>query len=334
MLRTTAIRSVEALTRLQRGGGRLLVLIYHRVLPAPDPMYPYDPDAAVFAAQMTALARDFRVLPLGAAVRQLRAGTLPPGAVSVSFDDGFADNATCALPVLRRLGLSATFFIATGYLDGGCMFNDLVIEACRRAPEGRWRTGTAELGDVEVGAAASRCALAYRLIAQLKYLEPAVRSACAAQLLESLRVPPPAAIMMTRQQVRSLGEAGMEVGGHTRNHPILARLDERSAEREIADGKAELEAIMGHGVNLFAYPNGRPDQDYTARDVELVRRAGFTAAVSTEPGYADARSDLLQLPRVGSWGDRLWRYSGRLALARRGKRGAGCSGNAGAGSHA
>ncbi len=272
MLRTTAIRSVEALTRLQRGGGRLLVLIYHRVLPAPDPMYPYDPDAAVFAAQMTALARDFRVLPLGAAVRQLRAGTLPPGAVSVSFDDGFADNATCAL--------------------------------------------------------------AYRLIAQLKYLEPALRSACAAQLLESLRVPPPAAIMMTRQQVRSLGEAGMEVGGHTRNHPILARLDERSAEREIADGKAELEAIMGHGVNLFAYPNGRPDQDYTARDVELVRRAGFTAAVSTEPGYADARSDPLQLPRVGSWGDRLWRYSGRLALARRGTRGAGCSGNAGAGSHA
>jgi hypothetical protein len=77
-------------------------------------------------------------------------------------------------------------------------------------------------------------------------------------------------------------------------------------------------------VTLFAYPNGEPGRDYGARDVTLVRRLGFRAAVSTAWGFADPHSDSLQLPRVGSWGASAWRYSARIALARRGPRGATC----------
>ena len=73
----------------------------------------------------------FNVIPLEEGVAGIKSGKLPPRALSITFDDGYANNATVAAPILKRLGLHATFFIATGFLDGGRMFNDTVIEAVR-----------------------------------------------------------------------------------------------------------------------------------------------------------------------------------------------------------
>jgi peptidoglycan/xylan/chitin deacetylase (PgdA/CDA1 family) len=130
------LRAPLHLASLLAGRPALIVLTYHRVLPAPDPMLTAEPDAGLFEAQMTFLARYMVVLPLVEALRRLEAGTLPRRAIAITFDDGYANNAQVALPILRRLGLPATFFIATGYLDGGCMWNDAVIETLRRCPGG------------------------------------------------------------------------------------------------------------------------------------------------------------------------------------------------------
>lgn len=322
--RSLVVRGIEAATRLRGGAGRLLVLTYHRVLPAPDPMYPTAPDAAAFRRAMETLAEDFRVLPLAEALRLQAAGRLPARAVAVTFDDGFADNATEALPVLRAFGVPATFFIATGYLGDGYMFNNAVIEACRAAPEGTWATGTAEFGDVAAGPPPSRPALAARMIGRLKYEDAGRRRDCAEQLLASAGARQPRGLMMSREQVRAIAAAGMDIGGHTVTHPILARLPDAAAEREIREGKAALEELTGAPVTLFAYPNGQPDGDYTARDVALVRAAGFAAAVTTAWGCADAASDRFQVPRIGAWGRDAWRFSVRLAAARAGARGRSC----------
>ncbi len=325
MLRSLAIRCAEGLVRVAGGRQRLLVLIYHRVLPRPDPMYPYEPDAMTFRRQMQALAADFRVLALSEALRLQQQGRLPAQAVAVTFDDGFADNATEALPILRELGLPATFFVASGYLGGGFMFNDAVIEACRQAPAGPWATGTTRFGDLHLNSPDSRRQAAFDMIDGLKYEDAGLRRECAHQLLESARAKMPGGLMMTHEQVRGLRAAGMEIGGHTRSHPILARIDDRTAEQEIAGCRSDLADISGGPVELFAYPNGRPGRDYGPRDVALVRRAGYRAAVSTAWGFADRRTDPLQVPRVGSWGSSMWRYSGRLALARARSRGAACA---------
>lgn len=323
--RSLAVRCVEGLTRLRGGANRLLVLTYHRVLPRPDAMYPDEPDAATFRTFMRALVEDFRVLPLGEALRLQAGRRLPPRSVAVTFDDGFADNATEALPILRELGVPATFFIATGYLDGGAMFNSVVFEACRAAPAGTWATGTEEFGDVETGDADSRPALAFRIIRRLKYEPAARRIECARRLLDSAGARMPAGLMMTRGQVRELHRAGMEIGGHTATHPILAGLPDDEAAREIRGGKEELEAIIGARIALFAYPNGQPDRDFVARDVALVRAAGFTGAVTTAWGFSDPLTDRFQVPRVGSWGRGAWEFSGRLAAARSAGRGVECA---------
>jgi peptidoglycan/xylan/chitin deacetylase (PgdA/CDA1 family) len=110
---------------------RLSVLIFHCVPRERDPLFPTESDAQSFERTLSLLRDCFRVMPLREAVAALRAGRLPSGALAITFDDGYADNATVALPIPKRLGLPATVFIAAVDVDGRRMFNDTVIEAVR-----------------------------------------------------------------------------------------------------------------------------------------------------------------------------------------------------------
>jgi peptidoglycan/xylan/chitin deacetylase (PgdA/CDA1 family) len=85
-------------------GARLTVLIFHRVLLEPNPLFPGEPDAVRFETQMRWIKTWFNVLPLPEAIQRLRVGGLPARAAAITFDDGYADNFTVALPILRRAG--------------------------------------------------------------------------------------------------------------------------------------------------------------------------------------------------------------------------------------
>lgn len=99
-----------ALSLLSGGGGRApAILIYHRVLPEPDPLFPGEVHRAQFERQLGWLKSRFNVLPLLEAVRLAGEGRLPPRSACITFDDGYADNAEVALPVLQRHGLHASF---------------------------------------------------------------------------------------------------------------------------------------------------------------------------------------------------------------------------------
>lgn len=300
-------------TALAPGGraGRLTILIYHRVLPEPDPLRPQEPDAAAFAWQMELLATRFNVLPLSEACQRLASRSLPPRAVCVTFDDGYADNAEVALPILQRYRLPATFFVATAYLDGGCMWNDAIIEAIRRAPE-RLDLSRFEQGVHCLDGPESRRALIATLVGAFKYLPADERVRRVEELAAAVDAGLPTDLMMTSAQVRRLADAGMEVGGHTRSHPILATLSEAEARAEIEGGKRDLETILGLPIRLFAYPNGKRDIDYRSVHRRLVERAGFSAAVSTNWGAATAASDPFELPRFTPWDRSAERFSLRL----------------------
>lgn len=295
--------------------GRLSILIYHRARAAPDPILHDEIDAATFEKHMALLRVDFNVLPLGEACARLARGALPARAACITFDDGYADNEQTALPILKRLGLPATFFVSTGFSDGGIMFNDGVIEAVRRAPAGMHDLSALGLGSHSLGDSTSRRAAIDALIGQLKYRPLGERRALVVQLAAAMRSTLPADLMMRPAQIKRLHDEGMEIGGHTVNHPILTMLDEQQARAEIVGGKRRLEEITGAPVTLFAYPNGKPGLDYGPRDVELVRKAGFAAAVSTIGGVANRSSDLFQLPRFGSWDRNPRRLGVRLLLS-------------------
>jgi peptidoglycan/xylan/chitin deacetylase (PgdA/CDA1 family) len=293
--------------------GRLSILIYHRVLVAPDPILDVI-DAATFERHVALLASEFNVLPLGEACARLARGGLPARAACITFDDGYADNESVALPILKRFGVQATFFVSTGFSDGGIMFNDRVIEAVRCAPAGTYDLSQIGLGSHSLHDSTSRRAAIDALLAQIKYRPIGERSALVEQLVVAMRTTSPKDLMMRPAQIKRLYDEGMEIGGHTVNHPILAVLDAQEARAEIIGGKHRLEEITGAPVTLFAYPNGKPGQDYGPRDVELVKKAGFAAAVSTRSGVAGRGSDVFQLPRFGPWDRNPRRLGVRLLL--------------------
>ena len=294
-------------------GPCLSSLIFHRVLPKPDSLLPGEPDAALFEARMRWLASAFRVMPLVEATRRFAEGSLPVNAACITFDDGYADNVTIAAPILSKLRLTATFFVASGFLDGRRMWNDTLIESIRRAQGPRLDLGAIGLGEWPCGNDAERVATIAALLDQLKYLQQSERQARVDAIASAVGLEERSDLMMTRQQVRELRHYGMSIGGHTVSHPILTSLDIKEARREIADGRRDLEDIVGESVKVFAYPNGRPKRDYDATHVELVREMGFDAAVATAWGVADRCNDRFQLPRFTPWDVDVNRFGLRLA---------------------
>ena len=281
--------------------GRLSILMYHRTLPAPDPILHDSIDADQFERHIALLAADFNVLPLSEACTRLSRRQLPARAVSITFDDGYADNESIALPILRRYGLTATFFVATGFSEGQIMFNDAVIEAVRSAPAGTYDLSTLGVGIRSLIDSESRRATIDAIVGRLRYQTLNQRALLVERLVAALRSTLPKNLMMSPVQIKRLHDENMEIGGHTINHPLLASLDEQQARAEIAGGKHRLEEITGATVKLFAYPSGKPGRDYGSRDVQLVKEAGFAAAFSTVVGIANSSSDPFQLPRFGAW---------------------------------
>lgn len=297
---------------------RLSILIFHRVHARGDSIFPSEPDAVRFERLMRFVASSFRVLALSEAVNCLANGSLPSRALVITFDDGYADNAEVALPILQRCGLTASFFISTGFLDGGRMWNDSVIECLRACRHSEIDLESFGLGRCSLMDASERRRVIESLLPTIKYLGLGERDEAIVRLKKLCGVTDlPNNLMMRAEQVRELHRAGMEIGAHTVHHPILTSLSATEARYDISEGRKRLEAIIDAPVGMFAYPNGKPDHDYNQHHVDLVRNLGFRGAVSTAPGVARPGDDLFQLPRFTPWGNLLAIWVARLALNQR-----------------
>ncbi len=297
------LKLLEPIATLASGIGKqkkLLIMIYHRVLDEPDFMRPDEVDKEAFTWHMELLAKHFNVLPLSEALERMQNDTLPPRAVSITFDDGYADNYTNALPILKRFDLTATFFIASGFLDGGRMWNDTVIEAVRNYPQAELNLTQIGLGRYKVSDKADKVATANSIICQVKHLPPEQRS-CHVAYIAAQSINLPGNLMMSSVQLNQLARNRMEIGGHTVNHPILSKLDEETVRWEITKNKKLLEDSLNVELKIFAYPNGKPKMDYLQQHLEIVKNSGFFAAVSTRLGVAKKATNFFELPRFTPW---------------------------------
>jgi peptidoglycan/xylan/chitin deacetylase (PgdA/CDA1 family) len=292
--------AVSAMLRLLSPAGnrgRLIVLTYHRVPEAVDPLLPGEPDAVQFERHVREVARYCRVLPLPEAVAALCSGNIPDRAVSITFDDGYRNNHDVAAPILRRHGLPATFFVTEGAVRDGIMWNDLVVEAVRAAGQ-RLDPSVVGLSDVKAGEGITHPDLIDAILTRIKYLPLAERWTAAMALYDSAASGPAPRLMMTEADVVSLARQGFDIGGHTVTHPILAKLPAGQARQEIQGCFDWLRRLTGSAPRSFAYPNGRPGRDYGPEHVQMVKDAGFVVAASTAWACAKRDSQPLEVPRV------------------------------------
>jgi peptidoglycan/xylan/chitin deacetylase (PgdA/CDA1 family) len=294
---------------LSLAGRRLTIVLFHRVLSGPDPLLPDAPDRRRFAQILRWLGGTFTVMTLRDAVTALEAGGLPRRALVITFDDGYADNATEALPELQAAGLPATFFVTTRFMNGGLMWNDRVIEAVRA-----WQRQA-----IDLTALGLPCfTMDTRRIRVIREIQQAIlyrhfndRENIATELFSSSGSTV-TRLMMDSRQIRLLHDSGMEIGAHTHSHPILVRLGSEEARSEIATNKALLEQIIGGPVTSFAYPNGRVGEDYTVEHMNMAAELGFNCAVTTMPGTVANLEGRFEIPRFSPWDQTRPRYLARL----------------------
>jgi len=293
---------------------RLAVLIFHRVRPHQDPLFPGEPDRVQFADAMEIVARCFHCVALDEALQRIACGrSLPERAVAITFDDGYADNFSEALPILQYYGLTATFFIASGFLDGGCMWNDEAVESLRAFSRSAIDLRPMGLGIIPCRTLEEQVAAIDAVKGFLKYQTPTARREALDLLRDITGSGQPPQLMLSSAQVRNMHSLGMGIGGHTVDHPILACLDDDAARREIGEDRERLAGIIGIAPTLFAYPNGKPGKDYGPHHVAMVRAAGYRAAFTTVWGVTSPGIDMFQLPRFSPWDRQPLRFALRLA---------------------
>jgi peptidoglycan/xylan/chitin deacetylase (PgdA/CDA1 family) len=275
---------------------KLFVLTYHRVLNKPDVMVP---DALItydFDWQMKLLSRYFNIFPLADALEKLKNSTLPIKSVCITFDDGYADNYLNALPVLLNYKLPATFFLTSAFLEGGLMWNDRINESVRIIQDNELNLMQFGLDCYDISSLHKKAICSQSIISKIKYFPTDKKEQCI-RFIESLAGTLPVDIMMSSSQLIGLFQSGMEIGGHSVTHPILANLSDAEALAEINENKAALEKILNTTLRFFSYPNGKLGYDYFLKHMEMVKACGYQAAFSTRWAVASKDCDNWQLPR-------------------------------------
>jgi peptidoglycan/xylan/chitin deacetylase (PgdA/CDA1 family) len=297
---------------------RFQILVYHRVLAAPDPFAIAPVAADVFAAQMKLLRERYHPVSLDALLADAARGEVRPGSVCVTFDDGYLDNHDVALPILKANGIPATIYLATDFIGTGKLtWYDRVFQAFKASPRKEYSLPEAGAVGAAIGDPQARHRQAVRIQEWLKGFDPSARDACIQMLFAALGLDkePEASLMLDWDRVRAMHSEGITFGAHTRSHPILSTLDAASAETELAGSKRDIEARLDSPVLHFAYPNGKKG-DYTEETKALLRKAGYASAVTTNYGANPFGQDRFDLLRSQPWENSLNRFHGRMALER------------------
>ena len=287
--------------------GRARILAYHGV----DESRPgivnrdgFQVEPSVFRAQLEHVARHFQPMSLVEVISGIRGeSSLPPRAVAITFDDGYKNNRTQAAVVLHSMGLPATFFVTTGFIDGAFQPWWYVLRSAIDASKVT-RFTDADGRQHSLGTTDERWNTARNLESRLKLLSSAERAKSMDMVLRSLGVVecPAAYDFMSWEDCRALAAQGFEVAPHTVSHISFGHETPDVQRTEIEMSCRRFRDVLGFAPRTFSYPYGR-DEHLSARLSDLVREAGCLGAVTTNSGLNPIGADPYRLRRLNVTGN-------------------------------
>jgi peptidoglycan/xylan/chitin deacetylase (PgdA/CDA1 family) len=306
------------------------IVMYHSIVQDGSPYARTFPgkyvEERIFRLSMAYIRQYCHVLSLDGLLDGYENGFLfPPNAIVVTFDDGYANNYERAAHILGSLGIPATFFVTTGFVDGmTSLWTDTVDRyAIERGGLPSTLRHMAGLGT----ASQSDCGALFRALKRvMKRMPPQDRAAWLSDLhLDEAPsgVARDALAPLTWEQTRQLAQVpGMAVAPHTVTHPSLSGLSDNAVRSEIAGSWGRLKEEAVTAARFFAYPYGDA-QDFSTRHVAVLRDLAFRCALGTRPGLVSSDDDLYALPRYEGKNDLnefIWHASGVQNLMSRWKR--------------
>lgn len=302
LLRATGVTGIVMSSPWRRN--RLVVLCYHGVSIGDE--HQWRPEFYLcrehFRSRMELLRqRQCHVLPLREALQRLAAGTLPPRAVSITFDDGFHDYAAVAWPVLRELSFPATVYLTTYYSDHHRwpVFDLMLSYALWKSTSPRCELPGILPEPIHLDAGGRQRAFDtvgnYCLNSRLSGAE---KHNLMKDLCRSIGFDLQDAVdrgllcLMSPAEVAEVAEGGTDIEFHTHRHRIFAT-EERFAG-DLNDNRDRILRMTGREPEHFCYPgNFRP-----AALSGWLRAAGVESAVTCDSGIASRATDPYALPRI------------------------------------
>jgi len=243
--------------------------------------------ARSFARLLHYFRRHYRVVSAGDlldAVRRRERGE--PFPLAITFDDDLASHVTEALPALREAGVTATFFVSG--TPRRFWWQDL-----QEAVDGQLVDSLPHVADADLRAAVAREEKAiFRVAAAIEALPREQRDETAAALRAATVTPPDDGL--DADGIRTLVDAGFEVGFHTLRHEALPALEDGDLTAALRDGRDELADLTGMRVDAISYPHGKGDE----RVADAARAAGYAFGFTTSRTTVTADTDPLLLPRI------------------------------------
>jgi peptidoglycan/xylan/chitin deacetylase (PgdA/CDA1 family) len=292
--RAGALGAVMQVRRLAPVPGRMCILTYHHIADE-DPTYPYDAGVAdatpeQFRRQMELLAHYCNPIGIDELIRAFDGAPLPKNPVMVTFDDGYRSCHDVALPILRAVGMRATFFVATSFVQERKVYWwERIAIALSHSRVAKITLSYPQPLEIAVRDPSAQITLSEvikntqeldveRFISEL-YRAAGVEWDAVTEAKHAEN------IVMTWDHVRALARAGMDVESHSRRHRVLQTLDDTNLRDELAGSRADLEAQLGRPVRAIAYPVGRRiARERRIRDA--IALAGYKIGLSNASGAA------------------------------------------------
>lgn len=309
----------------QSSAPRALILYYHRISAETNDPCRLNVSPENFARQVELFSRELNCITLADLAKSLEQNTLSSRTAVITLDDGYADALHQAWPVLSHFGVPATIFVTTGNgsspaefwwdrLEQLLLTPDALPVQLSLSVDGERKTWHLDRGqsslegheqyngwNIHMPPPTARHALFVDLHTLLAKLSEDKRQKLLDELSQWSGSEPAcreSRRTLSTDELKQLAQCdNIELGAHTISHPILAMLDDEEQLHEIDGSKRMLEQAAGTKVQSFAYPYGRRG-DFSARTVELVRDAGFTAACCTVADVTWPGSDRYRLPRI------------------------------------
>lgn len=292
-----------------RWGQQVMIVAYHRIADMEHDPYGVGIRPSHFAEQMAVLRQEAHPISLTQLGQGLQTGKLPRRAVLVTFDDGYVDVLRQAQPLLMQYEIPATTFMVSDALGQVFWWDELarLILEMPVLPDHLslnldGRTLTWSLLDAHYVSLSKQAPSPRQHLLMMLYGELLNRPELRADTLAELRTwtaadaiaRAAARDILTPVELTALAEGGLiEIGSHTRTHPLLATLSPAMQEAEIRQSKATLEEILGQPVTTFSYPHG----SVTAVTQQLVQQSGYTLACASNNGLIGRSSNPYRLPR-------------------------------------
>lgn len=273
------------------GCASLLILNYHRV---GDPrLTPYDPgtyscSAEEFDWQVTWLKQRFPILNLHQAVDIVH-GRATPAKTSIllTFDDGYRDNYDEAFPVLRKHGVSATFFLPTMFVGSYLLpwWDEIAFMVkSSRGTSLKLTYPHAEEFDLTNR---DRATTVFEVLRFFMRASEVDTERFLHELEAATGVDRPGKdaqrCFMTWEEARKMQAAGMCFGSHTHTHEILGRLPYERQVEELRISRQILEKELDCEINTLAYPRGRMSS-FSEQTFAALRETNYKTAFSFYSG--------------------------------------------------